>query len=243
MDNQTIKLYVCSSSGASVSGCTGTQYCSASGSSNLSCIFNSEIDSNLHTWFAYIFDSLNESATANPLTGSYTTDSSGPVITIIFPTNTTYTTTNVSIEISTSENSLYSEYSLDGGANVSMTNVSATSFIGTLINLSYSSHTILFTANDSYGNYGVSTVRYFVVIPLPDITPPNLIIISPENLSYTSPSGTYVNVSSNEALSSAFYKLNGGSLTSLTNSSTTNWHIKFNFFSPRNKLYFSYLWK
>jgi len=222
---QGITLFVCNSTSATSSGCAAKQYCNQSGTTNLSCIFASEIDTTVHNWYAFIFDDLGEAATGNPKTGSYTTDSSGPVITIISPVNTSYPSVNVTAGISTSEASLWAGYSLDEVANVSMTNVSSTSFTASLTNLAYGQHNITFYANDSYGNYGASSIRYFTIETPVDVTAPSLTFVSPSNLSYTNPSVTYVNVSSDEALVWAGYRLNGGSLTNLSNVSITLWYV------------------
>ncbi len=222
---QSLSLYICNSSGATSSGCTGTELCNNTADANLSCSFPSETDSTTHVWYAYIFDSLGEAATANPITGFYFTDSSGPVITIISPANTTYPSVNVTAEISTSENVNWAAYSLDGDTNITMTNISATSFTSSLTNLPYGQHNITFYANDSYGNLGETSIRYFSVATPIDTTSPSLTISSPTNASYTNPSGTYVNISSDEALSWAGYTLNGGNLTNLTNASSTIWYV------------------
>ncbi|VVB80271.1 Uncharacterised protein [uncultured archaeon] len=222
---QTIKLYVCNQSGISNSGCTYGTYCFATAIANLSCGFASESDSATHNWYAYILDALNESATANPLTGSYTTDSTGPTITIISPTNTSFSSVNISAEIATSEASASARYSLDGTANVSMTNLSSTSFIASLNNLAYGLHNITFYANDSFGNFGSSVLRYFTIQTPVDITAPSLTFVSPSNASYTNPSGTYVNVSSDEDLVWAGYRLNGGSLLNLTSATARVWYV------------------
>lgn len=222
---QGITLFVCNSTSATSSGCTHIQYCTASGTTNLSCIFASETDSSAHTWYAFLYDDLGEAATNNPLSGDYTSDSTAPTITIISPANTTYPSVNVTAEISTSESSVWAGYSLDGAANVTMTNLSSTSFTSSLINLAYGLHNITFYANDSLGNYGVSAIRYFTIETPVDVTAPSLTIVSPSNASYTNPFGTYVNVSSDETLSWAGYRLNGGSLTNLSNTSTTVWYV------------------
>jgi hypothetical protein len=57
---------------------------------------------------------------------------------------------------------------------------------------------------------------------LVDTTPPTISISSPTNISYSS-LPINLNVTSNEAASTCVYNLNGGSNTTLSNSSSTNW--------------------
>jgi hypothetical protein len=220
---QNLKLYVCNSSGITSSGCTGTQYCSASATANLSCGFASETDTATHTWYAYIMDVLNESATTNPLTGFYSTDSSGPTITINDPQNTTYTQSSVSAQITTSEITMWAGYSLDDAANVTMTNLSMTQFTATISSLSLGQHNITYYANDSFGNMGVSAVRYFTIAASVDLIAPTITIVTPTNLSYTTLT-PLLNITSDESLGWAGYTLNGGNLTNLTNTSLTSWN-------------------
>ncbi|MBI2629504.1 hypothetical protein HYW76_00215 [Candidatus Pacearchaeota archaeon] len=224
-DSQTLKLYVCSSSGANSSGCTGTQYCSATATVNLSCGFASEIDSATHTWYAYLFDSLGEAASANPLTGSYITDSTAPSITIISPENTNYTQTSVTTEIVTSEAASSAWYNLDSNSttNVTLSNVSSKQWTAVISGLLIGNHNITFYANDSFDNLGSSSIRYFTIVSPADTTPPAITILTPANASYNSLS-PLLNITTDEALSWAGYKLNSGALTNLTNSSTTNWY-------------------
>ncbi len=221
---QNLTLYVCSSSGANYSGCTGTQYCSNNSDVvNVSCSFSSETDTATHTWYAYLFDELNESATANPLTGFYSTDSSGPTITINDPQNTTYTQSSVSAQITTSEAAVWAGYSLDGANNTTMANLSSTQFTYTVSGLSIGQHNITYYANDSFGNMGDSATKYFTVAASLDLIAPVITIVTPVNLSYTTLS-LLLNITSDETLSWAGYKLNGGNLTNLTNTSLTSWN-------------------
>jgi hypothetical protein len=220
---QTLVLRVCDSIGANYSACSGTQYCSSSGIANLSCVFNSEIDSGVHNWYAYIFDSLNESASGNPQTGSYTTDSTGPTLTPASPTNSTYTQTTIIANVVLGESVGNVWYNLDGNlTNVSMTNTSAVIWVATISNLSLGSHNIIFYANDSFGNLGNSSFIYFSIENPADITAPTITIVSPSDATYVS-TAPFVNVTSDESLNWAGYRLNGGSLISMSNLSLTNW--------------------
>jgi hypothetical protein len=220
---QNVSLFVCSSTNVTYLGCGTSNYCNATGTGNLTCVFNSEVDSTAHSWFAYIFDSLNESASTNPISGSYTTDSSAPSITIITPANASTTSTSVSLDIILSEVG-NAWYNLDNNAttNVSMSNVSAFEWVASISSLAVTSHNITFYANDSYGNLA-NVTRYFSITPTTDTTAPAITILSPVNNSYVS--GTLlINISADESLSWAGYTLNGGSLLNMTNYSLTQWY-------------------
>jgi hypothetical protein len=223
---QNMQLFVCGSSGATSSGCTGTQYCSALGTSNLSCGFASETDTATHTWYAYLFDTGGEASSVNPLTGFYSTDYSAPIITVALPENASSSTqSSTTASISLNEQASWVAYSLDGNTNVTMTNVSLLQYTAVITGLSVGDHNVTFYANDSYGNMGESSTVYFSRVNAADTTAPTLLILSPSNASYSSANGVYVNVSSDEALVWAGYKLNGGNLTDLTNASFAVWYV------------------
>ncbi|MEI6731384.1 MAG: hypothetical protein WCK90_01755, partial [archaeon] len=221
---QTMKLYVCNSSAANFSGCAAGTYCTATGTSNLGCGFASESDSATHTWYAYLFDALNESASADPLTGTYTTDVTPPTVIINLPSNASSSSSTTQIlQANVNEVPVAVTYSLDGAANVSMTNSSsALSWTSTLSGLSIATHTVVVSANDTFGNEANSRV-VFTITAVPDTTAPVITVLSPVNASYTGTS-VLVNISGNENLSWAGYKLNSGNLTTLGNVSTTAWN-------------------
>jgi len=152
-DSQTLTLFVCNSTEADSNGCTSGHYCNATGTANVSCTFTSESDSTSHTWYVFIFDSLGEAASNNPLSGSYTTDTTAPVITIIEPDNTTYVAENITVEINLNEDGDWAGYCVDScTSNTTMTNVSTTYWTATTTALSDGEHYIRFYANDTYGN-------------------------------------------------------------------------------------------
>ncbi|MBI5696943.1 MAG: hypothetical protein HZC29_00225, partial [Thaumarchaeota archaeon] len=88
---QTLKLFVCSDTNASASGCGAgsTTACSSTGSStNPSCTFAQSADNLSHTWYGFLFDSLNEQVAAGYIAAaSYTCDSNLPVIAPSSPAN------------------------------------------------------------------------------------------------------------------------------------------------------------
>ncbi|MFC2174492.1 LamG-like jellyroll fold domain-containing protein [archaeon] len=97
--------------------------------------------------------------TSNTLTIA---DSVAPVITIVSPTNTTYNETWVWMNITLDESGSWAGYSLDGAANVTMTG-SGTSWYYNASGLAETGHTVVFYANDSWGNMGVSAMRWFTI--------------------------------------------------------------------------------
>ena len=87
--SQTLKFYVCSSTEATgAGGCAETTACSdTSSSSNSSCVYNQGADDSSHTWYGFVFDSLNEQVATGYKQVSYTCDSTLPVITPSSPSN------------------------------------------------------------------------------------------------------------------------------------------------------------
>jgi len=107
-------------------------------------------------------------------------DATSPIVTIVSPMNTTYTTTSIPLNYKVEEeNPDWVGYSLDGAANMTLMGNT------TLSGLSYDSHSITVYANDTSGNEGWSTVWFTVA---KDETPPEVTIISPvwEKTYYTS---------------------------------------------------------
>ncbi len=224
---QTLYMFVCNETGANGSGCTsGTTLCSnvTNSSTNTYCVFNAQSDSATHSWFVYMFDDSAEGASNNPLSGTYTTDSTLPVITILDPGNVTYTQDSVTAQIALNEGGANASYSLDGAANVSMTRVSSTLFSATLSGLANQLHNITFYANDTVGNLNVSSVRYFTVdTTASDTLGPSIVVLSPANNSYHS-SAVLLNISLSENGYNASYSLDGAANVSLGNVSLTLWN-------------------
>jgi hypothetical protein len=220
---QEATLFVCSSLGASSSGCTSGHYCNSTGTGNLSCVFSSELDSASHTWYAYVYDELGEAASDNPRIGSYTTDYTSPIITLINPGNgSTITQNSVTISISVNEALTNAWYSLNGNANVSMTNTSLYAYSHQNTSIANGNYNLTVYANDSYGNIASLFGNWFVIDNTAgDTTAPVITIISPINNTYYNSSSVILNITSDEALSWAGYVLDSGSLSNLHNSSNT----------------------
>ncbi|MDO8622880.1 MAG: hypothetical protein Q7R52_01435 [archaeon] len=225
--SQTLTLFVCSSSGASLSGCSGTEYCSTSGTTNSSCVFASENDSATHTWYAYIFDQLGEAATANPLMGNYITDSTSPTIILANPLNNTNLTQNsVTFTIVVNEALTNSWYSLNSGVNnVTLANVSLYVYTHSNTSIANENYNLSIWANDSYGNIGSLFGNSFTISGgTGDTTKPIITIRSPVNASYYSSASVLLNITGDEILEWAGYINNSNLLTTLDNVSSTNWN-------------------
>jgi len=221
--SQTLRLFVCNSTSVTTSGCTHTTYCSnTTATVNSSCSFAVETDDTSHTWYAFLYDSLNESAVANH-SGNYTTDSTAPTITIINPANTTYSENSVSAQVDLSETANWAGYSLDGAANVSMSNSTPTFWSATISDLTNGAHTLRFYANDSYGNMATATRVFTTDTTLTDTTGPTITIFSPTNTTFTSTS-VLLNITLSENGNNAVYSLDGTANVSLGNTSLRNWN-------------------
>ncbi len=89
-------------------------------------------------------------------------DLTAPVITIVAPNNATYPVDWVMMNITLNEAGSWAGYSLDGAANVTMGG-SGTSWYKNATGLSNAQHYVTFHANDTSGNMGQSTTRWFTV--------------------------------------------------------------------------------
>jgi hypothetical protein len=96
-------------------------------------------------------------------------DVAPPLVTIQSPTNTTYTTTSVWANVTLNEAGSWCGRSLDGAANVTMTN-STGNYNNQMTSLGQGSHNVRFYCNDTAGNMNGSSsnIKYFTV----DTTPP-----------------------------------------------------------------------
>ncbi|MDD5181911.1 MAG: S8 family serine peptidase [Candidatus Nanoarchaeia archaeon] len=109
----------------------------------------------------------------------FTVDAILPVITINSPANTTYNTTTTLFNVTANENASWCRYSLDGAANVSMTNSSMTSWFNSTT-VAENNHNVVFYCSDVYSNINSTTALYFIT----DTTKPVIAIVSPGNTTY-----------------------------------------------------------
>lgn len=82
---------------------------------------------------------------------------SPPSVHLISPINTTYASADVALEFTVNKQTSWIGYSLDGGANVTITGNT------TLLRLSYGSHNVIVHATDMVGHNGVSETIVFNV--------------------------------------------------------------------------------
>jgi len=238
---QEITLFVCNSSGASSSGCTGGHYCNSTNTINTSCTFTSESDSTTHTWYAYIFDELDEAASANPKSGTYTTDTTAPSITLSNPANaSTITQTSVTISITVNEALTNAWYSLDDGVNnVTMTNTTLYAYSHSNTSIANGDYNLSIWANDFYGNIASSLGWVFTIdTTYGDTTAPSITIITPINNSYDTDGTVTLNITTDEALSWAGYSNKSDDLNDLDNVSTTNWNATITFAEGQHNITF-----
>jgi hypothetical protein len=133
-----------------------------------------------------------------------------PDVSIISPENTTYPNSFVPLIYAVNETIHWSGYSLDGGANVTISGNT------TITGLVDGPHSITVYANDSAGNMGASEAVQFTII---DTTPPIITLITPLNETYSTiaiPLTYYVN----EVLSWTAYSLDHGANVTITGNTT-----------------------
>ena len=92
-------------------------------------------------------------------------DSTTPTISIVSPTNTTYTTTTILFNITTNEAGGSCWYTLNNGINnVTMTNTSVTSWNATNTSMSQGQHQVKYYCNDSAGNVNTTGINQYFAI-------------------------------------------------------------------------------
>lgn len=238
---QEMTLYVCDSSSATSAGCGDGSYCSATSTSNMSCVFSSETDSAVHSWHAFIYDKLGEGAVAN-FSGSYTTDSAGPVITLVSPINNpTITQDSVTLIISVDESLSSAWYSLDGGTtNVTMTNISQTVYTYTNSSIADGTYNMTFWVNDSYGNNAVLGGNWFTIDTAEaDTTAPTVSVWSPVDNSYDTDGNVLLNITMNEDIVwAAWSNDSGATLNIMGNTSLTSWNATVTFVEGQHDIIF-----
>ncbi len=90
-------------------------------------------------------------------------DTTGPVITISSPENTTYTSLPLDLNVTTSENASWCGWNLDSGSNTSLSG-SGTAWWSSISSASEATHRLYVYCNDSHGNMGSGSL-YFTYDP------------------------------------------------------------------------------
>ena len=130
-------------------------------------------------------------------------DTTAPTVTIKTPGNNSYINDSfVVFNVSLSENATACLLEIDGDANVSMTYKNDTWYNYTNISIADGSHSFIVSCNDSYNNWGYSSVYYFTV----DTVYPSINFTDPTTSNGTTQSATaiYVNVTANDSASGSY---------------------------------------
>lgn len=136
-----------------------------------------------------------------------------PYVSISSPVNmTTYATSNVSIHFSVNSKTTWMGYSLDGQANIT---VSENTYNASLINLSEGKHELTVCATNYAGDVTSATTVYFTV----DMTPPNVTLLSPVNKTYGS-TDVQLEFAVNEKTSWIGYRLDSYANVTITGNTT-----------------------
>jgi hypothetical protein len=119
------------------------------------------------------------------------TDITAPVITVVVPQPSVYSSTDFTFRVLTNEQSTI-QYSLDSASNVLMTEISANAFESSSLTLSAGSHSVTFYATDTAGNAATETIDFSV--DLSDDAPIITVITPEEDEEYDSNITFEVNV-------------------------------------------------
>ncbi len=146
-------------------------------------------------------------------------DSTGPVISILSPLSTTYSTNSVDLNFTLNEEAYWIGYSLDGANNQTITGNT------TLSSLSNGPHELVVYATDLVGNTGASNFVNFDLSFEPlDKTPPVIEVLSPRKPVY--PIRNFdLNLSFSEDVSWIGYSLDGAANVTVYSNSTIIWGL------------------
>ena len=131
-----------------------------------------EITEGYHEW--YILCNNTNDGLGMTDTWNFTIDLTSPTITIDSPDNDTYTETQIWFNITLDESGSWCGYSLDGAANVTMTNSSG-NWSSQDIFVTDGNHNVTFSCNDTVGNMNASAITEYFTVD----TPPTTTLISP----------------------------------------------------------------
>jgi hypothetical protein len=158
--------------------------------------------------------------TMNSSSVAFSVDNDTPVLYISSPLNVTYTSTSVWLNVSTGENASWCGYSLDGAPNATMSAVNATDFYVFNGSMEDGPHNVIFSCNDTAGNYNTSGITCFFVN---SSLPPAIIMLSPSDVVYVS-HPVWFNLTVSEDVQWCVYSLNGSANVSMLNVSAVMWY-------------------
>ena len=174
------------------------------GGSNVSISGNSTLtglSEGNHDLILYASDNYGNEGTSNTVSFSVQfpiVDTTPPVITIISPQQTTYSTSELALTFIINEPVSWTAYSLDGEANITITGATI------LSGLIDGEHTLKIFARDTSENTGVSNTVSFEI----DASPPIIILSSPEETTYSTPN-VFLDFAINEDTAWIGYSLDG----------------------------------
>ncbi len=143
-------------------------------------------------------------------------DTTAPTITINSPTNRTYNVSSIWFNVTLNEAGSWAGYSLDGAANVTMTNSSGN--WNNLSTVADGQHYVTFYANDTNGNMNVSAPTVYFTV---DTINPTVSILSPTNTTTASNAPLLNALSSDANPNSTWYFIDSGSNKTSNCNSTT----------------------
>lgn len=158
----------------------------------------------------------------NSSTVYFTVDTIPPAITVNSPTNNTnYSATSIWFNASVYDATTgvnWTGYSLDGSANITMTNSSG-NWNNNNASMAQGLHSVVFYANDSAGNTNQSSSYAFRV----DTIAPSLLLVLPANTTYNSVNRTlnYTATDTNSGVNTIWYQYNGTNTTVTGNTTFT----------------------
>ncbi|NOZ82655.1 MAG: hypothetical protein GXN98_02385 [Euryarchaeota archaeon] len=187
---------------------------------NVSFVFNTSAGNHTVTVRVDVYDSITESNESNNMLSSViyvTDDGTPPEVRIISPLNTTYTSGNITINVSATDSSGISSVV----AQVNGTNLTLTSsdgyYVGSVV-LGNGMHFLRIYANDSVGNLNATEgVHFSVNLSQPDLTPPEITFVPPTPANGFTVNANYVfiNITGSEPLATALLDWNGTNLSML----------------------------
>lgn len=183
--------------------------------------FNGRIDEIRFSNVSRSQDWLNETYLLIAANGLYVTEGTETGYTVFLdsidnPGNTTYGTSTIDLNVTTTTDALNCSYMLDSGSNTSMYNSTTTNWYAELIGLSDSLHHAEVYCTD--GSNNAYDDVWFTI----DTTTPGVQIFYPLNITIMNSTTTIaLNVSANKTINTYWYTLNGANSTFSPNTTIT----------------------
>ena len=159
------------------------------------------ISDGLNSFQVYCNDSANNLGSGSQY---FTVDTQAPVISIVYPVNTTLAS-QTNFTVNANEALTNCSFMLNGAANVTMIAINSTAYRNnTIVTSSQGLNYVIFYCNDSANNLGNSGLRYYTV----DTVAPTITFVSPANATYNNKNFN-LTVNANEVLTNCSYSYNG----------------------------------